>query len=43
MFGEHGFHAIRHSSHYWAGLASDLVIEQMLMKAVKGRGGLTHG
>lgn len=36
-------HSIRRSSRYWAGLSSDLVIEQTMMKAIKGRGGLTHG
>jgi len=38
-----GFHAVRRSDRYWAGLSTDLTIEQVLMRAVKGRGGLTHG
>ena len=28
---------------FWAGLSSDLVIEQVLMRSVKSSGGLTHG
>ena len=40
---EKGFHVIRRSDHYWAGLDSDLVIEQTLMRSLKGTGGLTHG
>jgi len=43
MFNEFGLHAIRHSDRYWAGLSSDLIIEQTMMKAIKGRGGLTRG
>ena len=38
-----GFHVIRRSNRYWAGLSSDLVIEQVLMKNVKSTGGLTRG
>lgn len=38
-----GFHVIRHSNHFWAGLSSDLVTEQTLMQSLKGIGGLTHG
>jgi len=38
-----GFHVIRHSSQYWAGLGSDLVIKQTLMRSVKSQGGLTRG
>ena len=40
---QNGFHIIRRSNHFWAGLSSDLVIEQTLMKSLKGSGGLTHG
>jgi len=43
MFNEHGFHVIRRSDLFWAGLSSDLVIEQTLMRSAKGRGGLTRG
>ena len=38
-----GNHTIRRSDRLWAGLSCDLVIEQTLMKSVKGRGGLTRG
>lgn len=38
-----GHHAVRRSSRYWAGLLSDLVIEQTLMRSTKSRGGLTRG
>ena len=34
-----GFHVIRRSSQYWAGLGSDLVIEQTLMRSLKSQGG----
>ena len=36
-------HEIRRSDRYWAGLSSDLVIEQVLMRSVKTTGGLTCG
>ena len=32
---------IRRSDRYWAGLWPDLIIEQVLMKSLKSRGGLT--
>jgi hypothetical protein len=35
-------HAIRKSNKYWAGLSTDLAIEQLMMKPLKSRG-LTHG
>nr|XP_055038535.1 uncharacterized protein LOC129426304 [Misgurnus anguillicaudatus] len=37
------FHVIYCSNQYWAGLSSDLVIEQTLMRSLKSSGGLTHG
>ena len=37
------FHVIRRSDRYWAGLSTDLVIEQVLMRSMKTSGGLTHG
>lgn len=43
MFVGHGYHVIRRFDRYWAGLSSDLVIDQTLMKSVKSRGGLTRG
>jgi hypothetical protein len=38
-----GFHTIRRSNRFWDGLSCDLVIEQTLMRSIKGRSGLTHG
>lgn len=38
-----GFHVIRRSDKFWAGLGSDLVIEQTLMRSLKSTGGLTRG
>ena len=38
-----GKHVIRRSDRYWAGLSLDLVIEQVLMRSVKTKGGLTRG
>ena len=38
-----GEHAVMRSNHSWAGLWSDLVIEQTLMRSVKSKGGLTRG
>ena len=37
-----GLHVIRQSDHYWAGLSSDLFIEQRSMK-INLNGGLTRG
>ena len=38
-----GLHVIRRTNQYWAGLGSDLVIEQTLMRSLKSTGGLTRG
>lgn len=38
-----GLHVVRRSDRYWAGLSTDLVIEQVLMRSVKTTGGLTPG
>ena len=43
QFSENGFHAVRRSEKFWAGLWSDLIIEQTMMQSVKSRGGLTSG
>ncbi|KAG1667442.1 hypothetical protein GQR58_018429 [Nymphon striatum] len=40
---EEGFHVVRRSDRMWAGLSSDLVIEQVLMRSMKTSGGLTRG
>jgi hypothetical protein len=37
-----GFHVVRRSNRYWAGLSSDLAIEQILMRSVKTVGGMTR-
>jgi hypothetical protein len=38
-----GLHVVRRSDRLWAGLSTDLAIEQCLMRALKTRGGLTRG
>lgn len=43
QYFEQGHHAVRRSSRYWAGLWTDLVIEQVMMRSIKSRGGLTRG
>ena len=40
-FEDNGNHTIRRSNRYWAELWSNLVIEQVMMKSIKSRGGLT--
>ena len=39
-FIEHGFHTVRRTE---SGLRTDLVIEQVMMRSIKRRGGLTRG
>ena len=38
-----GYHVVRRSNSYWAGLPTDLIIEQTLMRSVKITGGMTRG
>ena len=38
-----GHFFIRRTDEFWAGLWPDLVIEQVLMRSIKNRGGLTRG
>ena len=38
-----GRHAVRRSDRHWAAISTDLAIEQVMMRSVKNRGGLTHG
>jgi len=38
-----GHHSVRRSDRLWSGLSTDLLIEQVMMKTIKGQGGLTHG
>ena len=42
-FQEKSYHPARRTERYWAGLWSDFVIEQLLMRSVKSRGGLSRG
>jgi hypothetical protein len=38
-----GYHMVRRSNRFWAGLSTDLIIEQVLMRSLKTTGGLTRG
>ena len=38
-----GHHIVRRSDAYWAGVSTDLAIEQELMSSLKLTGGLTRG
>ena len=38
-----GYHVVRRSDRYWAGLSTDLLIEQVLMRSIKTHRGLTRG
>ena len=38
-----GLHVVRRSDRYWAGLSTDLIIEQVLMRSLKTSGGVTRG
>ena len=40
---EQGYHTLRRSDRFWAGLSPDLIIEQVLMRSIKTNGGLTRG
>ena len=40
---QQAYHVIRRTNKFWAGLGSDLVIEQCLMKSLKTSGELTRG
>ena len=42
-FTVHGFHAIRRTDRFWVGIWSDLAIEQVPVRSLKSRGGLTRG
>ena len=43
LYYDEGFHAVQRSTMLLMDFLQDLVIEQVLMAALKGRGGLTHG
>ena len=38
-----GYHVVRRSDIFWAGLSTDQIIEQVLMRSIKTHGGLTRG
>ena len=38
-----GLHVIRRTNRFWAGISTDLAIEQVLMRSIKTTGGLTKG
>ena len=42
QFSENGFHSARCSGQYWTYLSIDLIIEQVMMRSIKSRGGLTR-
>ena len=42
-FMEQSYHTVRRNDRFWARLRTDLVIEQVMMRSIKSRGGLTHG
>ena len=42
-FAQNGYHTVRRSDTFWAGLWSDLIIEQVLMRGLKACGGITRG
>ena len=41
-FNDQGFHVVRRSNRYWAGLWMNLAIEQLMMRSIKSRGGFTR-
>lgn len=43
LFVAQGYFTIRRSHKFWSGVWSDMTIEQVLMRTMKTRGGLTHG
>ena len=43
QFSKKELHSVRHIDRYWVGLSPDLVIEQVLMRSIKTRGGVTRG
>ena len=38
-----GYHVVRRSDRFWAGLSTGLIIEQVHMRSIKTHGGLTRG
>ena len=37
QFTEHGYHTVRRGDRYWAGLWTDLTIEQVMIRSIKSR------
>lgn len=42
-FTEEGYFTIRRSDKFWCGILSDMATEQILMRALKSRGGMMRG
>ena len=42
QFVEHGYFPIKRSDRLWVGLCPDLVIEQVMIRSIKGQGGLAR-
>ena len=42
QFTHNGYHTVRRSNKFWSGIWTDLAIEQVLMRSLKTRGGLTR-
>jgi hypothetical protein len=38
-----GRHTVRRSDRHWSAISTDLAIEQVMMRSIHSRGGLTHG
>ena len=43
QFMSNGYHTIRRSNKFWGGISTDFAIEQILMRTLKSRSGLTRG
>ena len=43
IFKENGYHSVCHSDRHWTELWVHLIIEQVMMRSIKSRGGLTRG
>ena len=43
QFMSKGYHTVRRSDRFWSGFWTDLSIEQIMMRTIKSRGGLTRG
>ena len=43
QFMSKGYHTVLRSDRFWSGIWTDLSIEQIMMRPIKSRGGLTCG